>query len=126
MDTQEELSETITNEESALWEDSSRSDTGQSIHASDIAASTTTETQRPPANGFAPPRKPGRAKAKAIYTEKASVDTRPAGQKSEWYENVNMKEKYARSDLQTVAYVVTLIRNCVNSGETSGDLGSSI
>lgn len=40
------------------------------------------------------------------------IDTRATSKPSEWYENIDMRAKYSRSDLQTVSYITSLIKEC--------------
>ncbi|KFY75092.1 hypothetical protein V499_04902 [Pseudogymnoascus sp. VKM F-103] len=60
---------------------------------------------------YGPGRKAPRKKAIASYTNKQTVDTRIRS--SEWYEKIDMREKYSRGDLQLVAYLRTLCQNSV-------------
>jgi len=47
------------------------------------------------------------------------IDTRTSRRSSDWYENINMKEKFSRSDVETVKYVTTLIKRCqTNPGDS--------
>lgn len=62
---------------------------------------------------WGPGRKAPRKKAIAAYTNKQTVDSRIRS--SEWYEKINMKEKYSRGDLQSVAYIRTLCQNYVGA-----------
>lgn len=40
------------------------------------------------------------------------LDTRTTRHSSEWYERIDMKQKYARSDLESLKYVKSLIQKC--------------
>lgn len=71
---------------------------------------------------YAPARKPPRSKAKAIYKKQETIQTRTTNKSSDWYANVNMKEKYSRSDLQSVSYVISLIQNCISASQRDGDI----
>jgi hypothetical protein len=66
-------------------------------------------------SGFAPPRKGPRNKMLAGYETKQIVNTRTTNKLSDWYENINMNEKWSRSDLQTVMYAMEVIKNSVVS-----------
>jgi hypothetical protein len=73
---------------------------------------------------YAPRRKGPRGNAKAIYKTREIINTRPNGMTySDWYSNTNMNEKYARGDLQTVAHVNIIIKNCIEAFNTDGDTG---
>ncbi|KFY17460.1 hypothetical protein V492_00654 [Pseudogymnoascus sp. VKM F-4246] len=65
---------------------------------------------------YGPGRKAPRKKAIASYTNKQTVDTRIRS--SEWYEKINMKEKYSRGDLQSVSYICTLCQKYVAARDT--------
>ena len=71
----------------------------------------------PTKNPYAPERKP-RSKTKALYQYQEVVDTRATP--SEWYLNTNMNQKYGRSDLQTISYVKTIIKNCIDAVKNDG------
>jgi hypothetical protein len=75
------------------------------------------EESTTPRSAFAPPKKGPRKKA--VYTNIEVVDTRR--KPSEWYTKVDMNQKYSRGDLQTVSYVRTLIKNCVDAYKNGGD-----
>ena len=66
---------------------------------------------------YGPGRKAPRKKAIASYTNKQTVDTRIRS--SEWYEKINMREKYSRGDLQSVTYIRTLCQNYVAARDGS-------
>ena len=63
---------------------------------------------------YGPGRKAPRKKAIASYANKQTVDTRIRS--SDWYEKINMREKYSRGDLQSLAYIRTLCQNYVVAG----------
>lgn len=73
---------------------------------------------------YAPPKKPKRDGPRAKYTSLKTVDTRTAGKPSEWYANINVREKtkFSRSDLQSLSKVKDLIQNCIDAMQNSGDL----
>ncbi|SZF01916.1 unnamed protein product [Blumeria hordei] len=52
------------------------------------------------------------SKSKALVIEERIVDT---SMTSEWYKNINMKEKYKRSDEVTVSHIKDIISNCIES-----------
>lgn len=60
---------------------------------------------------FAPRKKPVRG-ARPLYDSVRLVDTRTTRHSSEWYERIDMKQKFARSDLESLKYLKSLIRNC--------------
>lgn len=64
---------------------------------------------------YGPGRKAPRKKAIASYANKQTVDTRIRS--SDWYEKVNMRDKYSRGDLQSVAYIRTLCQNYIAAGK---------
>lgn len=70
---------------------------------------------------FAPARKPPRSKVKPVYDSKEVVPLRPTAQSSEWYGNIDIKQKFSRSDVVNLGYLVTLIERCVSSGSDSSD-----
>ncbi|KAI9794008.1 MAG: hypothetical protein M1816_006633 [Peltula sp. TS41687] len=74
-------------------------------------------TSRP----FAPPKKPARV-ATANYDEIRKIDTRGTAKTSSWYDNIDMKEKYARSDLIALQSINTLIKDCQRETARSGNL----
>lgn len=61
---------------------------------------------------YAPARKLPRNKA-AAYKSQQTIDTRIKS--SDWYEKINMKEKYSRGDLQAVSYIITLCQNYIGA-----------
>ena len=48
-----------------------------------------------------------------------SVETRTTRRSSEWYDNIDMKEKYTRADVENVKYINTLIRRCQEPPQTN-------
>lgn len=60
---------------------------------------------------FAPRKKPVRG-ARPLYDNVRLLDTRTTRHSSEWYERIDMKQKFARSDLESLKYLKSLIRNC--------------
>jgi len=72
-----------------------------------------TESAKPNAESkperFAPAPRAPRNKTNGGWKEQEVIDTR----KSEWYLNTNVNnQKFNRGDLQTIAYIKTLITNC--------------
>ncbi|KAI0999331.1 hypothetical protein K3495_g8866 [Podosphaera aphanis] len=58
------------------------------------------------------------SKSKSLLIDERIIDT---SMTSEWYKNINMKEKYKRSDEVTVSYIKDVISKCVQKayqGET--------
>ncbi|ELR06555.1 hypothetical protein VC83_07495 [Pseudogymnoascus destructans] len=83
----------------------------------DVLGTLSTPPDSKDAVRYGPGRKAPRKKAIASYTNKQAVDTRIRS--SEWYEKINMREKYSRGDLQSVAYLRTLCHNYVSASHGS-------
>jgi hypothetical protein len=73
--------------------------------------------KRPAKNPYAPDRKP-RSKTRAVYHHREVVNTRRTP--SEWYLNTNMNQKHGRGDLQSISYVKTIIKNCIDAVKSDG------
>ncbi|KFY31725.1 hypothetical protein V493_00854 [Pseudogymnoascus sp. VKM F-4281 (FW-2241)] len=86
----------------------------ESSTSTDILGTVHTPPDSKHAVRYGPGRKAPRKKEIASYTHKQTVDTRIRS--SDWYEKINMKEKYSRGDLQTVAYIRTLCQKYVAAG----------
>ncbi|SLM36851.1 SRA-YDG [Lasallia pustulata] len=65
---------------------------------------------------FAPLKKPVKG-PRPPYEDVRSVDTRTTRHSSEWYERIDMKQKYARSDLESLKYLKALIQKCEASAK---------
>jgi hypothetical protein len=52
------------------------------------------------------------------------VDTRekPKEHPSEWYSNVDMKQKFTRGDVETLKYIKRVIKECIDASKNGGDL----
>ncbi|KAI9876681.1 MAG: hypothetical protein M1830_005978 [Pleopsidium flavum] len=72
----------------------------------------TTPVQADGKRPFAPAKKPKRTHT--TYDEIEPIDTRTSRRSSDWYENINMKQKFSRSDVETLKYVTTLIKRSQN------------
>lgn len=64
---------------------------------------------------YAPPRKGPRSKNSVAYVLRQDVNTRIAG-RSDWYDTVDMKAKFSRTDLISLTNIVSLIRKCAEYG----------
>lgn len=69
---------------------------------------------------FAPRKKPVRG-ARPLYDNVRLVDTRTTRHSSEWYERIDMKQKFARSDLESLKYLKSLIRTCEGDAGKDGN-----
>lgn len=78
------------------------------------------ETSRPAKRPFAPAKKPARL-ARPVYEEILPVETRVNYKPSEWYQTIDMRQKFARSDLVAVQTINGLIRDCQRKTERGGD-----
>ncbi|OBT65521.1 hypothetical protein VE03_04954 [Pseudogymnoascus sp. 23342-1-I1] len=85
----------------------------ESPTSTDVLDTLSTPSDSKDAVRYGPGRKPPRKKAIVSYANKQTVDTRIRS--SEWYEKINMKEKYSRGDVQSVAYIHTLCQNYVGA-----------
>ncbi|KFX98086.1 hypothetical protein O988_04539 [Pseudogymnoascus sp. VKM F-3808] len=83
----------------------------------DVPDTPSTSSDSKDAVKYGPGRKAPRKKAIAAYTNKQTVDTRIRS--SEWYEKINMREKYSRGDLQSVAYIRTLCQSYIGARDSS-------
>lgn len=83
----------------------------------DVPDTPSTPSDSKDAVKYGPGRKAPRKKAIAAYTNKQTVDTRIRS--SEWYEKINMREKYSRGDLQSVAYIRTLCQSYIAARDSS-------
>ncbi|KAI9829988.1 MAG: hypothetical protein M1826_005161 [Phylliscum demangeonii] len=60
---------------------------------------------------FAPPKKPTRG-PRPVFDTIQPIDTRTTARSSTWYDSIDMKQKYSRSDLNNLQYLRTLIQKC--------------
>jgi hypothetical protein len=60
-----------------------------------------------------------RTKKRAVYIHKEVVDTRRMA--SEWYQNIDTREKFPRGDKATLDHVKVLIKNCIDAAKNNGD-----
>jgi hypothetical protein len=60
-----------------------------------------------------------RPKKSAIYIHKEVVDTRRMA--SEWYRNIDTRQKFPRGDKATLDHVKVLIKNCIDTAKNNGN-----
>jgi hypothetical protein len=72
-------------------------------------------------SGYAPARKGPRARGKQPYVSKTTIETRPDARNSKWYSEINMKEKFPRSNLVTLQHFRDLVRKCVDAVRNGED-----
>ncbi|KAI9682291.1 MAG: hypothetical protein M1817_000345 [Caeruleum heppii] len=66
---------------------------------------------QPEKRPYAPPRKPVRS-ARSQRVEMQSIDTRSGEKPRSWLEQVDMKQKFNRGDVENLRYLGTLLANC--------------
>ncbi|KAI9785977.1 MAG: hypothetical protein M1839_008243 [Geoglossum umbratile] len=70
---------------------------------------------------FAPPKKPTRKGRRPVDDKVETIETRTTANPASFYDNVDMKAKYNRSDLATVANINSLINRCQKTAERYGE-----
>ncbi|KAI9820109.1 MAG: hypothetical protein M1832_003816 [Thelocarpon impressellum] len=80
------------------------------------------DTTKPSKRPFAPPKKPTRVSRPGSRGETSGIDTRTSSKSSEWYDNINMKEKFPRNDLISLQQINMSISQCQKEASRDGHL----
>ncbi len=50
------------------------------------------------------------------------METRTTSNPEDWYENISLNQRFSRGDLETLKYILTLIKDCQTTARTGGDV----
>ncbi|MCJ1479535.1 hypothetical protein MMC13_008221 [Lambiella insularis] len=74
---------------------------------------------------YGPPKKKPRRGPLPEFTSVTPINTRTTRHSSEWYENINMREKFNRRDLDSLKAIYGLIQECNNPTISGSDASTS-
>ncbi|KAI9677144.1 MAG: hypothetical protein M1829_002718 [Trizodia sp. TS-e1964] len=83
------------------------------------------DSKRRRISAYAPPKRLASRPAYSFDT-KSPIETRTTAFDSSWYDSIDMKQKYSRSDLYTVSHIITLINKAEVKMAQSGNAEQQI